>query len=231
MTSWRLTTFTEDGLQVLGSCVFQNTTYTIQACFPSLFSVTTNIWNLKNIWVCCDFLACHHDWDSIKSQKKAASLLFQVQISSLHMPVILPILGSVDEKQVPEKHSKMLLETFRGDSHFSVPCKTLYYSSLEWLGDKNIHFLTVRSTSRARRYVLSKTGMKGFMYKGIKKADADIYICWWVNDIFSRQSTRTTGAQRVKSCLSSLRGPSAGPQPPVRVPTMHSRFHCHKPSA
>lgn len=72
VTSWRPSTFTEGGLPIPGSYVFQSTTYTIQACFPALFSVTSNIWNLKNIWACRDFLTCHHNWDNIQSQKKAA---------------------------------------------------------------------------------------------------------------------------------------------------------------
>ena len=51
-----------------------------------------------------------------------------------------------------------------------------------------------------------------------RRADADIYRCWWVNDFYNRQFMRTPGAQREKSCLCSPRGPSAGRQPSGRGP-------------
>lgn len=62
--------------------------------------------------------------DNIKPQKEATSLLFQVETS--HIPVVLPSLGPVNGKQVPEKHSKSSLKVFKVP--FSVPCRTLSLS-------------------------------------------------------------------------------------------------------
>lgn len=60
------------------------------------------------------------------TQEKADSLLFQGQISSPHILVILPGLGPVDGKQVSEKHSRMLLETCQGA--FTFPCPLQAFS-------------------------------------------------------------------------------------------------------
>lgn len=67
--------------------------------------------------------------DNIKSQKEATSLIFPVETSLI--PVVLPSLGPVNGKQVPEKHSKSSLKVFKVPSHFSVPCRTLPLSLKE----------------------------------------------------------------------------------------------------
>lgn len=61
---------------------------------------------------------------TLKPRRRLNLCSAQVEISSSHIPVILPGLGPVDGKQVPENHSRKQLEVFQGAFTLSCPLQT-----------------------------------------------------------------------------------------------------------